>query len=179
MFLSKHFALFLTAALFVASAGAADTRTNRLRGVRTEGEVERERALKSKSNDKNKTKSDSKSKSDVGAAAGGTDAEGNFLTDAVVVIKPQPITPKATLEDWVKGCSEAGQKIDNCTGQTTFISNPKNCKTCLKALGSLQNPPPAYGQGKDGITLCANGPAPPAECVTILNSENFTPLLSR
>jgi len=162
MFLSKHFALFLTAALFVASAGAADTRTNRLRGVRTEGEVERERALKSKSNDKNKTKSKSdsksKSKSDVGAPAGGTDAEGNSLTDAVVVIKPEPITPKATLEDWVNGCSEAGRKIDNCAGQNSFISNPKNCKTCLKALGSLLNPPPAYGQGKDGITLCANGP---------------------
>jgi len=164
MFLSKHFALFLTAALFVASAGAADTRTNLLRGVRTEGEAERNRALKSSSKDKNKTKaksdSKSKSKSKSKSGAGGTvDVEGEetSLTEAVVVIKPQPITPKATLEDWIQGCSQAGRKIDTCTGQFTFVSNPRNCKTCLKALGSLRNPPPAYGQGKDGITLCASG----------------------
>jgi hypothetical protein len=177
MFLSKHFALFLTAALFVASAGAADIRTNRLRGVKTEGKVERvlksdksksESKTDSKSDSKSKTESkteskseskfESKSKSKADGNSGPTSGQPQSLTDAVVVIKPQPITPKATLEDWVRGCSDVSRIIDNCIGQPTFVSNARNCKTCLKALGSLQNPPPAYGLGKDGVTLCAKGP---------------------
>jgi hypothetical protein len=65
-----------------------------------------------------------------------------------------PVPPGPDLNDWIDGCGESSKDIDSCVMSSSGQSITTNCKTCLFALGSSQNPPPAEPI-PNGVKVCA------------------------
>ena len=66
-----------------------------------------------------------------------------------------PTKTSLDLDDWIEWCGADSDEINSCIVVLTTLSNPQNCKTCLKSLATISSNPPPADPIPNGVRACA------------------------
>jgi len=78
-----------------------------------------------------------------------------ILGRAEAEVLPVPVKLGPDINDWIVGCGDSSNAIDDCIVALSVQSNAANCKTCLYSMGSSKNAPPAVPI-PNGVKVCAS-----------------------